>query len=108
MPNFQIDIFAEMDGSQSEEDKHSDSDDSGQEIDDFIKGEKSNVKKTKVQIQKFKYFWTTFLLLFYYFWTTFLLLFKYFCKEMTNSEFNIGKVPVPELDKLPERQLALL
>ena len=56
MPNFQIDIFAEMDGSQSEEDKHSDCDDSGQEIDDFIKAEKSNVKKTKVQIQKFKYF----------------------------------------------------
>ena len=88
MPNFQIDIFVEMDGSPSEEDKHSDCDDSGQEIDDFIKAEKSKntMKKTRLDWQKF----------------------EYFCKEMTNGEFNIGKVPVPELYKLPERQLALL
>ena len=79
MPNFQIDIFAEMDGSPSEEDKHSDCDDSSQEIDNFIKAEKSKntVKKTRLDWQKF----------------------EYFCKEMTNGELSIGKVPVPELDK---------
>ena len=40
MPNFQIDIFAEMDGSPSKEGKHSDRDDLSKEIDDFIKAEK--------------------------------------------------------------------
>ena len=40
MPNFQNDIFAEMDGIPRKEDKHSDCDDLSKEIDDFIKAEK--------------------------------------------------------------------
>ena len=58
MPNFQNDIFAEMDGILSKEDKHSDCDDLSQEIDDFIKAEKSKntVKKTRLDWQKFEYF----------------------------------------------------
>ena len=57
-PIYKLIFFSETDGSPSEEDKHSDCDDSSQEIDDFIKAEKSKntVKKIRLDWQKFEYF----------------------------------------------------
>ena len=57
-PIYKLIFFSETDRSPSEEDKHSDCDDSIQEIDDFIKAEKSKntVKKIRLDWQKFEYF----------------------------------------------------
>lgn len=84
-PNFVVDFPVEMSNEEEENKVVTDEPaepepDSSQELDDFIKSEKSKntVKKTELDWKKF----------------------ETFCQENTDKEFEIKAIPVPELDKL--------